>query len=58
MQAVQNYTLPPDTLAKAIQFAHARHALYFAGFAFAALVLLAIIRLQAGSKIVRLRPPA
>jgi len=55
MQAVQNYTLPPDTLAKAIHFAHARHALYFAGFIFSALVLLAVIRLQAGSKLGRLR---
>jgi STE24 endopeptidase len=58
MQAVQNYTLPPDTLVKAIHFAHARHLLYFAGFAFSVLVLLAIIRFRIAPKFRRLYPPA
>jgi STE24 endopeptidase len=57
MQAVQNYTLPPETLIKAIQFAHARHVLYFAGFAFSILVLLVIIRLRVAPKLRGLRQP-
>jgi Zn-dependent protease with chaperone function len=58
VQAVQKYTLPSDILVKAIHFAHARHVLYFAGFAFSLLVLIAIIRLRLGAKLARLRSPA
>ena len=58
MQAVEKYTLPPDLLVKAIHYAHARHALYFAGFAFSLLVLLAMMRMRLGARLARLRPPA
>ena len=44
VQAIEKYTLPPDLLTKAIHFAEARHALYFAGFAFSLLVLWALMR--------------
>ena len=57
MQAIQSYTLPPDKYIQAVEFAHARHALYFAGFAFSALVLLAILRLRIAPRLGRLRTP-
>src|SRR6266851_3641778 len=43
---IQTYTLPPDKLALAVNFAFARHVLYFASVAFAAIVLVALIRLR------------
>ncbi|MDP8980709.1 MAG: M48 family metalloprotease [Acidobacteriota bacterium] len=46
MQAVHAYTLPPDKYIQAVQYAQARHALEFAGFAVSLLVLLAVIRLR------------
>lgn len=46
MPAVHSYTLPPDKLVQAVQYAHARHVLYFAGLAISILVLAAIIRLR------------
>jgi len=54
---VAKYTLPPDLLVKAIHFAQARHALYFAGFAFSLLVLWAMLRLRLGARLDRLRAP-
>jgi STE24 endopeptidase len=42
---VSAYTLPPDLYARAVEFANARHALHFAGAAFSALVLYALVRL-------------
>lgn len=43
VQAAQTYTLPADKLLQAIAYAHARHVLYFAGYALSAAVLIAII---------------
>jgi STE24 endopeptidase len=43
---IQTYTLPPDRLALAVNYAFARHVLYFASVAFAAIVLVALIRLR------------
>jgi len=42
---VSAYTLPPDLYAKAVAFAQARHALYFAEVGFSALVLYFLLRL-------------
>ena len=58
MQAIQAYTLPPDKLIQAVNYAHARHILYFAGFAFSALILLAIIRLRIGPRLRHIPAPA
>jgi Zn-dependent protease with chaperone function len=46
MPAVHSYTLPPDKLLQAVQYAHARYALYFVGVAISAAVLLGMIRLK------------
>ncbi len=43
---IQTYTLPPDKLALAVNFAFARHVLFFASVAFAAIVLVALLRLR------------
>ncbi len=43
MQAIQSYTLPPDTLIAAVNYAHARHVLYFSSIALSAAVLVAIL---------------
>jgi Zn-dependent protease with chaperone function len=43
---IQSYTLPPDKLVLAVHYAFARHVLYFSSVAFAALVLIAMIRLR------------
>ncbi|HLJ45023.1 MAG TPA: M48 family metallopeptidase [Bryobacteraceae bacterium] len=43
MQAIQSYTLPPDKLILAVNYAHARHVLYFSSIALSAFVLLAIL---------------
>lgn len=40
---VKTYTLPPDKLAKAIDYAAARHRLYFIGVAYGILVLLRLL---------------
>ena len=45
MPTVSAYTLPPDLYEKAVAFAEARHALYFAGVVYAALVLYVLLRL-------------
>jgi Zn-dependent protease with chaperone function len=58
VQTVEKYTLPPDLLVKAIHYAHARHALYFAGFLFSLLVLCAMLKTHLGSRLARLRSPA
>jgi Zn-dependent protease with chaperone function len=58
MQAIHAYTLPPDKLIQAVNYAHARHLLYFAGFAFSALILLAIIRLRIGPRLRHIPAPA
>jgi Zn-dependent protease with chaperone function len=44
MLAVQSYTLPPDKLIQAIEFAHVRTILHFSGFFVSVAVLLAMIR--------------
>jgi|SRR5579872_141962 len=43
VQAIQSYTLPPDKLILAVNYAHARHVLYFSSIALSAFVLLAIL---------------
>jgi Zn-dependent protease with chaperone function len=40
----QTYSLPPDKLQKAVEYAHARNWLYFAGQIYGVAVLLAILR--------------
>ena len=40
---VKTYTLPPEKLKKAVDFAHARNQAHFVGFAYATLVLLAVL---------------
>jgi Zn-dependent protease with chaperone function len=52
---VQSYTLPPDKLALAVQYAFARHVLYFSGIALSAIVLLALIRWRVAPRL-RNRP--
>ncbi|MEP6534243.1 MAG: M48 family metallopeptidase [Bryobacteraceae bacterium] len=42
-QEVKNYSLPPDKLRKAEEFAHARNQLHFVGFGYGVLVLLAVL---------------
>ena len=42
------YSLPPDKLARAIEFAHSAYALHFGSVAYAIVVLAAIIRLGVG----------
>ena len=56
MPAVHSYTLPPDKLVQAVQYAHARYALYFANLAISILVLLAMIRLKIVPRLRRLPP--
>jgi Zn-dependent protease with chaperone function len=56
MLAVHSYTLPPDKLVQAVQFAHARYVLYFGGLAISALVLLAMIRLKLVHRLRRFHP--
>src|ERR1039457_579524 len=43
---IETYTLPPDKLILAVNYAFARHVLYFASVAFAVIILLALIRLR------------
>jgi len=50
---IQSYTLPPDKLILAINYAFARHVLYFSAVAFSALVLLAIIGLRVAPRMRR-----
>ena len=45
MLTVSAYTLPPDLYAKAVSFANARHAVYFAEVPFSVLVLYSLLRL-------------
>jgi STE24 endopeptidase len=45
VHTVSAYTLPPDLYDRAVAFANARYALHFAGVAFSALVLYALVRL-------------
>ncbi len=56
MPAVQSYTLPPDKLLQAIEFAHARNVLYFAGLAISVIVLWAMIRLKIVPALRRFNP--
>ena len=46
MHPIHDYTLPPDKLALAVQYAFARHVLYFSAVVFSAIVLAVIIRLR------------
>lgn len=55
MHPIQSYTLPPDKLALAVQYAFERHMLYFGSLALSALVLLALIGLRAAPRL-RSRP--
>jgi len=48
---IQSYTLPPDKLVLAVNYAFARHVLYFSSVAFAAIVLLALIRLRVAPRL-------
>ena len=56
MPAIQSYTLPPDKLAQAVEYAHALYALYFAALAISILVLLATIRLKIVPRLRRYNP--
>jgi STE24 endopeptidase len=56
MQAVQTYTLPPDKYIQAIEYAHARHILHFAGFAIALLAVIVILRFKIAPRWRRLHP--
>src|ERR1044071_8827450 len=44
------YTLPPDKLAKAIEYARARNRLYFVAVAYGIAVLIALIYWKAGPR--------
>lgn len=48
---IQTYTLPPDKLILAVNFAFARHVLYFASLAIAVIVLVALIRLRIAARL-------
>ena len=48
---ITGYTLPPDKLALAVNFAFARHVLYFSSVAFSVLVLLALIRFRVAPRL-------
>ena len=48
---ITSYTLPPDKLALAVNFAFARHVLYFASVAFSILVLLALIHFRVAPRL-------
>ncbi len=56
MQTVQRYTLPPDKLLQAIEFAHTRYELHFAAFFVSAIVLLAMIYSRFVPRMRRFRP--
>jgi STE24 endopeptidase len=56
MPAIHSYTLPPDKLAQAVEYAHALYALYFAALAISILVLLATIRLKIVPRLRRYNP--
>jgi STE24 endopeptidase len=43
---ISSYTLPPDKLAKAVEYARARNVLYFAGIAYGVVVLLGVLALR------------
>ena len=45
-QKVESYTLPPDQLQRAIEYARARHILYFAGTAWGMIVLVLVLALR------------
>ncbi len=55
MHSIQSYTLPPDKLALAVQYAFARHVLYFSEIALSAIVLLALIHWRVAPRL-RSRP--
>jgi len=54
MQPLEAYTLEPQTLARAINYASARHALYFASVPYSGLVLWSMLRLRIGPRLSRL----
>ena len=47
---VKTYTLPPEKLQKAVEFARARNQLHFAGFAYETLVLLVVLACKAAPR--------
>ena len=49
-EKISTYSLPPDKLAKAIDYAHVRHVLHFAGFAYGVLVLVGILAFHAAPR--------
>ena len=51
MQPITAYTLPPDKLALAEQYALARHILYFAAYAVSAIVLVLLIRFRVAPRL-------
>src|SRR5437660_12926624 len=53
--AVQSYTLSPEKYIQAVQYAHLRYALHFAGVVVSVLALLGMLRLQMAGRWV-LRP--
>lgn len=55
MHPVQSYTLPPDKLALAVQYASARHVLYFSEIVLSFVVLLALIQFRIAPRL-RNRP--
>jgi Zn-dependent protease with chaperone function len=55
VHTVQSYTLPPDKLVLAVNYAFARHVLYFSAIALSAIVLLALIRWRVAARL-RNRP--
>ncbi len=56
MQPIQSYTLPPDKLIQAIEYAHARNMLHFGDFLISVLVLVAILRLRVVPRMSRMSP--
>jgi STE24 endopeptidase len=48
---IESYTLPPDKLLLAVNYAFARHVLYFSSVAFSAIVLVALIRLRIAARL-------
>jgi len=49
-QPVRSYSLPPDKLAKAIDYARARNRLHFAGFGWAVAVLCGVLAIKAAPR--------
>src|SRR5581483_7878132 len=54
---IQSYALPPDKLALAVNYAFARHVLYFSSIAFSALVLFALVWFRVGPRLRSRRLP-